>query len=183
MTDAVKAGERPATIMTLVSNLALPAVFWFFIKPTFFGSSTAEPLEEGAEPVEPATWTMWLIKTFGMFAVMAVCLLLMIYFKQESMLYVPSQPYQDMDENPPRYKNPSVRSLSYENIDITSEDGVKLHGWLMTSGLSQYKNKDTIVFMHENAGNIGLRLDYFEHICNNIGCNIVAIAYRGYSKS
>ena len=39
MTDAVKAGERPATFYTLLSNLAMPAFFWFFIKPTFFGSS------------------------------------------------------------------------------------------------------------------------------------------------
>ena len=44
--------------------------------------------------------------------------------------------------------------------------------------------KDTIVFLHENAGNIGLRLDYFEHVINSVqGCNILAVAYRGYSKS
>jgi fermentation-respiration switch protein FrsA (DUF1100 family) len=70
-------------------------------------------------------------------------------------------------------------------VEIVSEDGIKLHGWLMTSETTppSFKDKDTIVFMHENAGNIGLRLDYFEHICNNVGCNVLAIAYRGYSKS
>ena len=45
------------------------------------------------------------------------------------------------------------------------------------------KNKDTVIFLHENAGNIGLRLDYFELIYNKLDVNIVAVAYRGYSKS
>ena len=76
-----------------------------------------------------------------------------------------------------------MRSLAYEDVHLVSEDGTKLHGWLMTSGSKNYKDKDTIVFLHENAGNIGLRLDYFEHVCNNIGCNILSVAYRGYSKS
>ena len=79
MTDAVKAGEKPATFMTLISNLALPAFFWFFIKPTFFGSST--PVDVDAEPIEPASWAMWFAKTLGMFACMAIAILLMIYFK------------------------------------------------------------------------------------------------------
>ena len=45
------------------------------------------------------------------------------------------------------------------------------------------KEKDTVIFMHENAGNIGLRLDYFELIFNNLDVNIVAVAYRGFSGS
>jgi hypothetical protein len=45
------------------------------------------------------------------------------------------------------------------------------------------RNKDTVIFFHENAGNIGLRLDYFELIYHKLEVNIVAVAYRGYSKS
>ena len=52
-----------------------------------------------------------------------------------------------------------MRNIDYEELSITTEDGLKLQGWLMTVG--QYTNKDTILFLHENAGNIGLRLDYF----------------------
>lgn len=40
-----------------------------------------------------------------------------------------------------------------------------------------------MVFFHENAGNIGLRMDYFETLYKNLGINIVSIAYRGYSAS
>lgn len=46
-----------------------------------------------------------------------------------------------------------------------------------------FKNKDTVVFFHENAGNIGLRLDYFELLCKHVGVNVLCIAYRGYSSS
>lgn len=45
------------------------------------------------------------------------------------------------------------------------------------------KAKDTVVFMHENAGNIGLRLDWFELAYHKLGVNIVSVAYRGYSRS
>lgn len=37
--------------------------------------------------------------------------------------------------------------------------------------------------MHENAGNIGLRLDFFEALYHNVGVNIVTFGYRGYSDS
>ena len=45
------------------------------------------------------------------------------------------------------------------------------------------QNKDTIIFLHENAGNLGLRMDYFDLIYYNLQVNIVAVAYRGYSGS
>jgi pimeloyl-ACP methyl ester carboxylesterase len=40
-----------------------------------------------------------------------------------------------------------------------------------------------MVFLHENAGNIGLRMDYFELAYKRLNCDILAIAYRGYSDS
>jgi len=41
----------------------------------------------------------------------------------------------------------------------------------------------TILFMHENAGNLCLRLHEFERMYRDHGVNIVAFAYRGYSDS
>lgn len=40
-----------------------------------------------------------------------------------------------------------------------------------------------MVFFHENAGNLGLRLDYFNMLYHNMGFNIIAFSYRGYSDS
>ena len=39
------------------------------------------------------------------------------------------------------------------------------------------------MFLHENAGNIGLRLDWFEGVYKHLKVNIVAVAYRGFSRS
>lgn len=44
-------------------------------------------------------------------------------------------------------------------------------------------DKDTVIFFHENAGNIGLRLDYFEMLYKKLDVNILSVAYRGYSGS
>ena len=53
----------------------------------------------------------------------------------------------------------------------------------MYHGETDSRSKDTIIFFHENAGNLGLRLDYFDLIYHNVEVNIVAVAYRGYSRS
>jgi fermentation-respiration switch protein FrsA (DUF1100 family) len=37
--------------------------------------------------------------------------------------------------------------------------------------------------MQENAGNMGLRMDFFELLYNKLDVNIVAFGYRGYSYS
>lgn len=43
--------------------------------------------------------------------------------------------------------------------------------------------RDTVVFFHENAGNIGVRLDYFELLFKRVNVNIVCFGYRGYGHS
>jgi fermentation-respiration switch protein FrsA (DUF1100 family) len=44
-------------------------------------------------------------------------------------------------------------------------------------------SKQTVVFLHENAGNIGLRMDYFSRMVGVVDVNILTVAYRGYSSS
>jgi len=43
--------------------------------------------------------------------------------------------------------------------------------------------RNTVVFFHENAGNLGLRLDYFSMLYHDLGFNVIAFAYRGSSDS
>ena len=40
-----------------------------------------------------------------------------------------------------------------------------------------------LVFCHENAGNIGVRIPFFELLIDNLGVNVLSMAYRGYSYS
>ena len=45
------------------------------------------------------------------------------------------------------------------------------------------EDRRLVVFFHENAGNLGLRLDYFQTLYHEVNCDILAVAYRGYSAS
>jgi hypothetical protein len=40
-----------------------------------------------------------------------------------------------------------------------------------------------IIFFHEAAGNLGLRLSYFQKIYEQLDADILCIPYRGYSDS
>jgi len=151
--------------------------------PFFPKKEESETEGEDVPPPEPVPLWWSILKYFGFFACLGIAFLLMIYFRQESMLYCPSAPFQYIEQNPHEmYKSPTARKLKYEELWIETEDQQKLQGWLMTQG-ETYRGKDTVVFMHENAGNIGLRLDYFALVCQKAGVNVVAFAYRGYSAS
>lgn len=72
--------------------------------------------------------------------------------------------------------------MAYEEVWIRTRDDLKLQGWFIHQE-KEPKNAPTIIFFHENAGNIGLRLDYFQLLYNQVMCNILVVAYRGYSAS
>ena len=78
--------------------------------------------------------------------------------------------------------SPDARGISYEEIWIEAKDKIKLQGWFMYQPTETDK-RETLIFFHENAGNIGLRLDWFQLVYTNLGCNILAVAYRGFSAS
>lgn len=44
-------------------------------------------------------------------------------------------------------------------------------------------NAPTVIFFHENTGNIGMRLGYLDEYVSEVDCNILIVAYRGYSLS
>lgn len=72
--------------------------------------------------------------------------------------------------------------MQYSEITLKSADGTKLQAWFIYQDKSP-EHRDTIIFLHENAGNIGLRMDYFEILYKHLDVNIVAVAYRAYSGS
>jgi len=87
-----------------------------------------------------------------------------------------------MRDNPERFRSPEERSLTFIDVNIKAGDGTQLHGWLIYHQKDS-RNCDTVVFMHENAGNIGLRMDYFQMLHVYGKYNILCVAYRGYSDS
>ena len=92
MPDAIKAGEGAGNFIgNLASNFALPFFLWFYVVPTIFGSK-----KEQVDPnvvVEPTTWTYSILRFVLIIAGIMVFMLVMIVVRQESMLFVPGQPF------------------------------------------------------------------------------------------
>jgi len=112
----------------------------------------------------------------------------LIYLYQDKLLYVPNMPSPDMkypENNPNNFRSPSEYSLDYEDVTVWvdetranedtkttsptsrkvdsklqhsggASDKIKLHGWF----IKQKKpiEAETVIYFHENAGNIGFRL-------------------------
>ena len=77
--------------------------------------------------------------------------------------------------------NPQQAGVPYEDLHVTTSDGIRLHGWLMLQ--EEARSSITLLYFHGNAGNIGDRVPLFAQKYHALGVNIVAIDYRGYGES
>lgn len=109
---------------------------------------------------------LYILKTV---ALMFMIIVLLVGYQQESMLYLPTQPVQYPHQMEFGYQDPQQSGLPYKNLTLTTDDNVQIRGWfiygngshkLSKSGIAKYKDdqRPTLVFMHENAGNIGMRI-------------------------
>ena len=111
---------------------------------------------------------------------------------QDDLLYLRNIPIRHIYDNPKSYQSPAERYMNHLAITIEREDGVKLKGWFINNLDEQdrnvfrsedLQNRRLVIFFHENAGNIGLRMDYYVQLYKMLGIDILAMAYRGYSDS
>jgi hypothetical protein len=99
-------------------------------------------------------------------------LVLVAYFGQASMLYLPNLPSRALTASPQDI------GLLYENIEFLSEDGLRLHGWYIPAAAA----RGTVLFFHGNAGNISHRLDSIR-IFHDLKLAVFIFDYRGYGNS
>jgi len=111
--------------------------------------------------------------------------LLSLVMNQEQMLYVPViQGIKTNQQNPRGLKNPSEQGLNYEEhwLPVPEEEGLKLHAWFLPAPMNE-RTATTLLFCHENAGNIGLRLQEFRYVHKAMGVNQIVFDYRGYGNT
>ncbi|CAD8059663.1 unnamed protein product [Paramecium sonneborni] len=108
------------------------------------------------------------------------CAFLIVNILEWKLLYLPSIDGQFAHNNYYQYRSPQERNLPFENIEI-HHDGIELKGWFIKQ--QNYQKVPTVVFFHENAGNIGWRLEYAQQYYDHVKCNFVIVAYRGYTYS
>ncbi len=92
-----------------------------------------------------------------------------LWWQQPAMIFYPS---------PGLVTTPVEAGLVYEEVKLTTADGVSLHGWYLPNPTS----KKTLLFFHGNAGNISHRLDSLL-IFHRLGLNVLIMDYRGYGRS
>ena len=209
--DALGAGGSGMQGVTSMFTMVVPIIMWSYVTPYIMSfvfpktmimiedayckvpsqeeidasMDTEFPLSAECPLVEaeaPNTWTETILKTLMNSFLMFFIFLLTLWWNQEGMLYIPDNPIKYQEQNPCKYKDPERRGMAYDEIWIETEDKQKLQGWFIKQK-SEPEKQRTIIFLHENAGNLGLRNDWFELIYKRLGCNILAVAYRGYSHS
>lgn len=106
----------------------------------------------------------------------------LMYFFQEKMVYVPRLPGM-----PNEFVHlPDKFRLEYEDVWLTTADGVSIHAWLLWPPgwtAEERKNRPTIIFFQENAGNLQFRLYFLRLMAQYLRVSILAISYRGYGPS
>lgn len=97
---------------------------------------------------------------------------LLLFLCQERLVHLPGVPGREL------IATPGDRGLPWREIEITSLDGVRLHGWHIPA----QPNSPTLLFFHGNAGNISHRLTSLA-IFHDLGLEVVIFDYRGYGRS
>jgi len=106
-----------------------------------------------------------------------------IYKLQNKIIYAANCP---IDSRKITYTPRDFEMDDYEDIEITTKDGIKIRAFLVKKYLNDEKTEianSTLVYFHANAGNMGHRLPIVKSFIEECGCNVLIISYRGYGFS
>lgn len=116
------------------------------------------------------------MKPVGTFLTLAAAIYVaaaaLMFFAQDGLLFLPGIPGREIAATP------AAVGLPYEEIVLTTEDGVSLSAWWVPAAPA----RATLVHFHGNAGNIGDRLELLQ-VFHALGLNVLLFDYRGYGKS
>jgi pimeloyl-ACP methyl ester carboxylesterase len=84
-------------------------------------------------------------------------------------------------------KTPRQAKLSFDNIALTTDDGVNIQGWFVPAHGPDDPDATnspppTLLFFHGGVGNLS---DYLEkiHLLHDMGLDVFSVDYHGYGKS
>jgi len=92
-----------------------------------------------------------------------------LYLNQDRMVFFPTATL---------VTTPDRHGLAFEDVELTAEDGVPLHGWFLPSPDA----RATLLFFHGNGGNLSHRIDSLR-IFHDLGLSVFILSYRGYGRS
>ncbi len=77
---------------------------------------------------------------------------------------------------------PDVLGRPFEEVWLTTRDGVRLHGWFFSAHPDSPRRHLAVLHCHGNGGNISHRLDVADALLET-GVNVLLFDYRGYGRS
>lgn len=98
-----------------------------------------------------------------------VLLCLAVFFGQGKLVWFPG---------PAPTSTPGDHGLPFDDLSITTADGVALHAWRLRAE----NPRGAVVFCHGNAGNIEVRLERGRALLD-MGFDVLLFDYRGYGGS
>jgi len=112
-----------------------------------------------------------MLKLLLVIAAVYLLLVAFLYVTQPGMLYLANLPGRELDATP------EAVGLAYEDVILTTSDGVRLHSWFVPGRSSR-----VLLFFHGNAGNISHRLHTIRQFVD-LDLSVFIIDYRGYGQS
>ena len=109
----------------------------------------------------------YLLKIILIFFILYLSVLLILFFFQRNLLYLPK-------EN--NYFGDKLK-VKIEKVKIRTSDDIELLGWFHKKDLNRFK---TIVYFHGNAGKLENRIHKLNHF-KDIDVNFLIISWRGFS--
>ena len=94
---------------------------------------------------------------------------LVVAFMQPRMAFFPWAGVQ---------RTPADADIAFKDLEITTSDGVRLHGWWMEHA----SPRAAVIYWHGNGGNLSLWLDVLVDL-HRRGFSVLAVDYRGYGAS
>jgi pimeloyl-ACP methyl ester carboxylesterase len=76
-------------------------------------------------------------------------------------------------------RQPGEVGLLARDVAVDTDDGERLHGWLVAS---QRPSRGHVLLCHGNAGNVGDRVDHAK-VLSRAGFDVLLFDYRGYGRS
>lgn len=107
----------------------------------------------------------------GILAAAYVGLALVLYLFQTRLVFYPETGREII-------ATPGQAGLPYEDLRLTTADGIVLHGWYVPAAQA----RGTVLFLHGNAGNISHRIDTLQML-HRLGYSTLIFDYRGYGNS
>jgi fermentation-respiration switch protein FrsA (DUF1100 family) len=74
---------------------------------------------------------------------------------------------------------PADHGLAYDDLELTTSDGVAIHAWRVRS---PERARAVVLVCHGNAGNVEVRIP-LARAYGEMGCDVVLFDYRGYGNS